>query len=73
MRSVLVCSKNRVLFRCFCLSLIYDYLSKMTMALPLSAGLMTVSLLFLKDLIAVYSSFVRLFSVGSVFLPMSQF
>ena len=50
-----------------CPSLIYDYLSKMNIALPLSAGLMTMSLLFLKDVIALYSSFVRFFSRLSVF------
>ena len=49
------------------LSLIYDSLSKMTIALPLSAGLMTMSLLFFKDLTALYSSFVRFFFLGSLY------
>ena len=47
--------------------MIYDNLSKMNIALPLSAGLMTISLLFLKDLIALCSSFVRFFFLGSLY------
>ena len=43
----------------------YDNLSIMTMVLSLSAGLIIISLLFLKDLISSYSSLVRVFFLGS--------
>ena len=50
----------------FCPSLMYDNLSIMTMAMPLSI----ISLLFLKDLIALYSYLVKFFFLGSLyFLP----
>ena len=41
----------------------------MTIALPLSAALMTISVFLLKDLIALYSSFINFFFFSSVFLP----
>ena len=45
----------------------YDNLSIMPMALPLSAGLIIISLLCLKDQIVLYSSLVRIFFLGSLY------
>ena len=46
---------------CLCSSFMYDCLSGITIPLPLSAGLIMISWLFFKHLIALCSSFVRFF------------
>ena len=45
----------------------YAALSIKIMALPLSAGLMTILLLYFKYLMALYSSLVRFFFLGSLY------
>ena len=48
-------------------SLIYDCLSRITIALPLSAALIIMSPFVLNDFIALYPSFVRFFFLGSLY------